>query len=95
MNATLMITAAIIIGAVLGLRFKVSILVPVFLISSAAIFGTGIAHGEKPLSILLVAFLATTTLQMGYLAGAFIQLVVAKIRVRKDPSDIIAISQRR
>jgi hypothetical protein len=94
MITTLVIIAAI-IGAILGLRFKVSILAPVFLISSAAIFGTGIAHGEKPLSNLLAAFLATSTLQLGYLAGAFIQLVVTKIRARKGPSNIIAIPQRR
>ena len=94
MITTLVMTAAI-IGAIFGLRFKVSILVPVFLISAAAIFGMGIALGEKPLPILLAAFLATTTLQMGYLAGAVMQLVVSKIRARKDPSDIIAIPQRR
>ena len=92
---TTLVTTAALIGAILGLRFKVLILVPAFVISSVAIFGIGIAHGDNLSSILLTAFFAITALQMGYLAGALICSIVVKTRARKDLSGVIAVAQRR
>ena len=91
-----LVTMAALIGAILGLRFKVLILVPAaFVISSVAIFGTGLAHSDNPSSILLTVFLAITALQMGYMAGALICSIVAKTRARKDLSSVIAVLQKR
>ena len=92
---TTLVTTAALIGAILGLRYKVLILVPAFIISSVAIFGTGMARSDNPLSILLTVFLATTALQMGYMAGALICSIVAKTRARKDLSSVIAVAQKR
>jgi hypothetical protein len=58
------------IGALLGQRFKVFILVPAAAIGSAANFGIGMAHGNSLWSILLATVLAISALQMGYLGGS-------------------------
>ena len=92
---TMLVMTAVLIGAMLGLRFKVFILVPAISISSVAIFGIGIAHGSGIWSVLLAAFLAITALQIGYLAGATVHFGITRARVRKDASGIIAVPQRR
>jgi hypothetical protein len=89
-----LVTTVALIGAILGLRFKVLVLVPAFVISSVAIFGTEKAHSDNPSSILLTVLLAITALQMGYLAGALICSLVAKTRARKDLSRIITVAQK-
>jgi hypothetical protein len=88
---TMLATTAILIGALLGLRFKVLILVPAIVFSSAATLGIGMAHSS---SVWLVAFamvLAITALQMGYLAGAVIHFVIAGMR--KELPRMIAVAQ--
>ena len=60
------------IGAVLGLRFKVFVLLPATVLSLAASLCAGIAHSDSPWSILLTAALALATLQIGYLAGSVV-----------------------
>jgi hypothetical protein len=82
-------------GAVLGLRFKVFVLVPAIALSSAASWGVGIAHGNSFWSILLAMLFVMTALQVGYLAGIVIRFGVAKARARRHPSGIIAIAERR
>ncbi len=79
------------IGAMLGLRFKVLILVPAIVTSFLAIFGIGIAHGVGLWASLLATLLTITTLQIGYLAGAAVRFGVARARARKNPVGIIAV----
>jgi hypothetical protein len=67
---TLIAMTFMLIGAVLGLRFKVFVLLPATVLSSAAALSAGLAYSDSPWSILLTAALAMATLQMGYLAGA-------------------------
>jgi len=83
------------IGAMLGLRFKVFVLVPAIALSFVASFGIGIANGNSLWSILVVTFLVMIALQIGYFAGTFIRFGVAKARARKHPPGIIAIASRR
>ena len=90
-----LVTMAALIGAILGLRYNVLILVPASVISSVAIFGTGMARSDSPSSILLTVFLAITALQMGYMTGALIYSIVAKTRARKDLPSVIAVVQKR
>jgi hypothetical protein len=82
-------------GAVLGLRFKVFVLVPAIALSSAASWGVGIAHGNSFWSILLATLFLMTALQVGYFAGTVIRFGVAKARARRHPSGIIAVAERR
>jgi hypothetical protein len=85
---------AILTGAMLGLRFKVLILVPATVIGSAATLGAGMTHSNSLWSILLAIVLVISALQMGYLGGAVIRFVSAGARVRKDSPGIIAAVQR-
>jgi len=85
---------AIIIGALLGLRFKVLILVPAIVIGAVTTLGIGMAHGASVWVTLLAAILTITALQMGYLGGAVTRFVIAGVRVRKDSSGVIAVTQR-
>ena len=90
---TMLAMTAMLIGALLGLRFKVLILVPAIIIGSATL-GIGMAHSNSLWFTLLAMVLAITALQMGYLGGAVIRFVSAGARVRKDAPGIIPAAQR-
>jgi hypothetical protein len=91
---TMCAMTAILIGAVLGLRFKVLILAPAIVFGSAATLGIGMAHSHSIWFVSLAIVLAITALQLGYLAGAVIRFVIAGIRVRKGLLGTIAVAQR-
>ena len=83
------------IGALLGFRFKVFVLVPAIGLSLVVSCGIGSAHGNSLESIFLAAFSVVGALQVGYLAGIAIRFRVAKARAGKHPSGNIAVAQRR
>jgi hypothetical protein len=91
---TMLAMTAMLIGAMLGLRFKVLILVPAIVIGSAATLGIGMAHSNSLWSILLAMALAITALQMGYFGGTIIRFIIVGARIRKDSPGIIAVAQR-
>lgn len=82
------------IGATLGLRFKVFVLIVPIIFGLVAIVGAGIASGNGAGFILFVAFLGLTALQMGYVAGAVIGCFAVKQRAPKDPAEIVAAEPR-
>ncbi len=86
---------ATIIGALLGLRFRVFILVPAIAIGSAATLGLGMAHDDSLWSILLVLVIAISALQLGYLGGVVIRTVSARAQVPNDPRGIMAAAAQR
>jgi hypothetical protein len=81
---------AILIGAILGSRFKVFVLVPATVIGSAVTLGAGMAYSESLWSVLLAMVLTTAALQIGYLAA----IVIAGARVSKDLPGPVAVAQR-
>ena len=85
---------ALLFGALLGLRFRVFILVPAVVMSSATILGVGIADGDSIWHTLLAAVLSITALQVGYLSGAVLYSSIAKARARKNSAATIAVAQR-
>jgi hypothetical protein len=91
---TILAMTAMLVGAVLGMRFKVLILAPAFLIGSVTILGTGLAQNNSLWSILLGMVLVMAALQMGYLAGTVIRFVIAGARVRKRLPATIAVLQK-
>ena len=91
---TTLATTAILIGAVLGLRFKVLVLVPAIVFGATAVLGLGMAHNNSVWSILVAMGSAITALQAGYLAGAGIHFVIAGMRIRKGLPGTIAVAQR-
>jgi hypothetical protein len=87
-------TAVFLIGALLGLRFKVFVLIVPIIIGFAAILGVGIASGNSAGFIMFVAFLGLTALQMGYVSGAVIGCFAVKPRAPKDAAEIVAAEPR-
>jgi hypothetical protein len=85
---------AFLIGAILGLRFKVFVLIVPIVIGLAAVVGVGIASGSGAGFIMFVAFLGLTALQMGYVTGAVIGCFAVKPRAPKDPTAIVAAEPR-
>jgi hypothetical protein len=60
---------ALFVGTLLGLRFKILVLVPFILIAACAIIVMGPA-----LKIVILATLATIVLQIGYLLGIVVRV---------------------
>ncbi len=67
---TPLIAMVMLIGAMLGLRFKVFVLLPATFLSVLAIVSAGIAHSESHSSTLLNASFVIAALQVGYLTGS-------------------------
>ena len=57
-------------GAVLGLRYKVVILLPAATFVLVFVIGVGVAHGAGIWSIALDMMVAATALQLGYAGGS-------------------------
>jgi hypothetical protein len=57
-------------GAVLGLRFKVSVLVPAMLVASVVVSITAIDSRVGLWLLALMVIVAVTSMQVGYLLGA-------------------------
>ena len=91
---TMFTMTAVLIGAVLGQRFKVLILAPAIVISLAVILAFAIAHHNNLWSTLLVMALITTALQIGYLGGIVTRFVIAAARVGRNSPRTIAVAQR-
>jgi len=64
------LTIGTIVGILLGLRFKVFVLVPATLIIACTIAVTG--HGPKATAVTMLA--TTALLQMGYLMGCIVRM---------------------
>ena len=62
--------AAILLGAVLGLRFKVLILLPAAVVAVAIIIAADSTEHSSLSTTVVDVVLALASLQMGYLAGA-------------------------
>lgn len=82
------------IGMILGLFFRVFVLIPVLIISFAAIAIVGFELAETLRVILLVACLGVTALQVGYVAGSLISVFAAESKARKKRSAIDAAVRR-
>jgi hypothetical protein len=61
------------VGAALGLRFKMLVLVPAMLLVGAVTVGFGIAIGQGAASILLMLFGDLALLQIGYFIGCVLR----------------------
>jgi hypothetical protein len=75
--------SSFLLGAVLGHRFKVLILVPTIFVGTAVAIGFGIARGDDVWLIGLTVTLASVCLQFGYLCGAVIVSLVVDSRATR------------
>ena len=77
--------AAVLLGAVLGLRFKVLILLPAAVVAAAVIVAAdSIQHSSLSTTVVDVV-VALACLQMGYLAGAIAAGLMGRPRAHKRP----------
>ena len=74
--------SALLIGAALGIRYNVFILVPCTLISAFASVAFSVAHGETLWIVFVSLILTTMSLQIGYLVGTFF----APSYIRQSPA---------
>jgi hypothetical protein len=74
------------VGTVLGQRFKIVVLIPVFAIVLVFAVGTGIALAQTAWWVVLMATAAVTCLQIGYLFGIGVHHVLAAALSRKSSS---------
>jgi hypothetical protein len=68
-------------GAVLGLRFKVLVLVPAMGLAILAVIATGVARGHSFPAILIAGVLALICVQIGYLGGLLTRYTTTAARV--------------
>ncbi len=73
---------SILIGAVLGLRLKVTILIPAIVLAVVGLACIGAARGDAFSSIALVMVLAAISLELGYLGGSASRFVMSPERLR-------------
>lgn len=57
------------LGAALGMRFKVLILIPAIGLAFIATLAEGIARGDSAFTIVIAAVVASSCLQIGYLGS--------------------------
>jgi uncharacterized phage infection (PIP) family protein YhgE len=86
--------AAFLVGALLGLFFKVFIVLPVMTVSLAAVVGIGFKYESSFGFVLFVSFVGITALQMGYLFGSMIGVYVAEANGQKRCMGIIETAQK-
>jgi len=81
---------SLLVGAGLGQRFKVMILMPAIAIVLVLAVATGIAQGQTAWSIVLIAATTATCLQIGYFVGIGIRHVLeaAISRSSSSPSSV-------
>jgi hypothetical protein len=71
-------------GAVLGMRFRVFILIPAIGFAMVVVLAAGIASGASLAAILTAAVLASICLQFGYLGGIGTRYSMALIRAGRS-----------
>ena len=76
-------TIMILVGALLGLKFNVLVLIPAHVFAIVTFAGQGLLHGDGIGAILLPIVLSAAGLQLGYLIGVVIGLRLAAKRFPK------------
>jgi hypothetical protein len=74
-------TIGMLIGAALGTRYKVLVLVPAIALGLVAILAIGLFYGTPLPSISVASLLFVTCLQIGYLGGGLIRTLFASARL--------------
>jgi hypothetical protein len=85
---SMLILLVFLLGAILGMRFKVLILIPVIAFALIAILVGGVTRGDSVSAILFAIALVSIGLQLGYLTGIATRYTIALARagrLRKSP----------
>jgi hypothetical protein len=76
----MLVLIGILLGAVLGLRFKVLVLVPVICAALPVVVVAGIARGDGLWQLVLAMIVIATFLQLGYVLGIVVRFVMVAAR---------------
>jgi len=79
---------SLLVGAALGQRFKVMVLMPVIAIVLVLVVATGVSLGQTTWVIVLMAAAAATCLQIGYFVGIAIHHVVSTAALSHSSSPL-------
>jgi hypothetical protein len=82
-------TISLLVGMVLGQRFKVLVLMPTIAIALILVIGVGVARADTVWWIVLMAVAAATSLQIGYLVGIGIRHALVAARASRTPATSI------
>jgi hypothetical protein len=82
------LTIGIFVGAVLGLRFKVLILVPAMSFALVLVAVSGALRGENIWVVTVRMVLVVTSVQLGYLGGAILQRLMRTLTAKAKPGRI-------
>jgi lipid-binding SYLF domain-containing protein len=74
---------SLLVGMVLGQRFRVLVLIPAFAIGLALTIGAGIVGADAAWSTALMAAVTTISLQIGYFAGIGIRRLTVAVRASR------------
>jgi hypothetical protein len=87
-----MMTSAMIsllVGMVLGQRFKFPVLMPTIAIALVLAIGAGIARGDTVWRIVFMAAAAAASLQIGYIVGIGIRQVMVAARQNRSTATLL------
>lgn len=76
---------SLLIGAALGQRFKVVVLLPAGAMALLAAVRTGVAEAQTVWEIILLAAAAATCLQIGYFVGIYIRHALTAALSKRAP----------
>jgi hypothetical protein len=79
----MLILLVFLLGAVLGMRFKVLILIPAIAFALIAILVGGVARADSVSAILIAIVLTSIGLQIGYLSGIATRYSIALARAER------------
>ena len=82
----ILILTGVLVGAVLGLRLKVFVLVPVICGALALVVVDGIARGDTLWRLAFSMIMIATALQIGYFLGNVVRFVIAPAPNQGRPS---------
>ena len=77
---SMLILLVFLLGAILGMRFKVLVLIPVIAFALIAILVGGVTRGDSASAILIAIVLVSIGLQIGYLSGIATRYTIALAR---------------
>jgi hypothetical protein len=77
---TMLMISGTLLGAVLGLRFKVLVLLPAIIIGTVSLAAVAFLHGNAVSTTAFAMMAWALALQFGYLTGLFTRFVLAVSR---------------
>jgi hypothetical protein len=92
---SMLVLLAFFLGAVLGVRFKVFILIPVTGLALIAIFAVGAARGNSISATLIAGVLTLCCLQIGYILGIIALYSVTLARAERQRKASVQVESAR